>query len=97
MSKKNIRKIKRSGTEPCEVCNIVTPLQEHHLRGREVLGWNHANNKVWICPTCHDRCHLGLIVIEGWFNTSEGRQLIWHNNTDESVTGNNISPPSYSP
>ena len=97
MSRANLRKIKRSGTESCEICKTVTPLQEHHIRGREVPNFNAKNNIVWICPTCHDRCHIGLVIIEGWFNTSTGRQLLWHNKGDESITGEKISPPPYSP
>lgn len=97
MSKKNIRKIKRFGNEACEICGLKTPLQEHHLRGRDVPNCNKRGNLAWICPTCHDRTHLGFIVIEGWFNTTEGRKLLWHNREEESITGEKISPPPYSP
>ena len=97
MSKKNLRKYKRSGNSECEICEIETPLQEHHIRGREIPDYNNVNNISWICPTCHDRVHLGLIIIEGWFNTTKGRELLWHNNNEQSITGKSISPPSYSP
>lgn len=97
MSKQNLRKIKRSGCQECEICNLETPLQEHHIRGREIPNCNKEWNISWICPTCHDRVHIGLVVIEGWFNTTNGRMLLWHNKGEPSITGENISPPPYSP
>lgn len=97
MSKKNIRKNKRSGNQGCEVCTLQTPLQEHHIRGRNIPNCNKPFNIVFLCPTCHDRTHVGLTVIEGWFNSTTGRILLWHNKGEESITGNNISPPRYSP
>ncbi len=97
MSKKNLRKYKRSGNSECEICEIETPLQEHHIRGREIPDCNNVNNIAWCCPNCHDSIHLGLIIIEGWFNTTKGRELLWHNENEQSITGKSISPPSYSP
>ena len=97
MSKKNIRKYKRSGNDKCEICETKTPLQEHHIKGRDIPDYNNISNRIWCCPTCHDRIHVDLIVIEGWFNTSQGRELLWHNNDELSITGKKISPPHYSP
>jgi len=97
MSKKNLRKNKRSGNEKCEICKTETPLQEHHIRGREIPDYNNDSNIGWCCPNCHDKIHLGFIVLEGWFNTSQGRQLLWHNKNEPSITGKEISPPHYSP
>jgi uncharacterized protein YlaI len=95
MSKKNTRKSKRSGIRSCEICEVVTPLQEHHLRGRKIPNANSSFNLTWICPTCHDRTHLGLIIIEGWFSTTDGEELIWHNEGEPSITGLDIIPPKY--
>lgn len=95
MAKKNIRKINRCGEEPCTICKRKTPLEEHHLRGRDIPNANAKNNIVWICPTCHSEIHTGLIIVEGWLSTSNGRELFWHKKGEESITGQTCSPPLY--
>ena len=97
MSRRNRRKIQRSGNQPCEICGLETPLQEHHIRGRDIENANKQFNLVALCPTCHDRVHCGLIIIEGWFMTTSGNKLIYHQKGENSITGNKISPPKYSP
>jgi len=94
-SRKNIRKMMRSGTQKCPISDYVGPLVEHHINGREVRNAEGAWNKVWLSPNMHDLVHLGKIQIEGWFMTSSGRELLWHNSNDESITGTNSEPPTY--
>ncbi len=76
MSKHAFRQARRSGTSCCDVCGRTARLVEHHIHGREVKNWTGAWNVSWVCPTCHDRVHAGDVIIEGWFQTTAGRELV---------------------
>ena len=93
MAKYNIRKANRSGTRPCTICEAETALELHHMRGRDVPNAHSDHNVVWLCPTCHSECHLGWKVIEGWFKTTNGRELIWRLKDDPTITGQICTPP----
>jgi hypothetical protein len=95
MSKKAVRKSMRSGVKKCPISGYVGPLIEHHIHGREINDAESDWNKAWISPNVHDMIHQGVIIIEGWFMTSEGRTLIWRWNGDETTTGFSATPPSY--
>ena len=82
----------RSGKQICPLCDNREVLVEHHLRGREIPNAEHTSNKANICPNCHHRVHLGLVVIEGWFTTSSGRKLFWHKQGHPSLTGEEAIP-----
>jgi len=96
MSRKSLRKYFRSGNNECPTCDREAKLVRHHINGREVHRAEEAWNIAWCCPTCHDMIHEKLLVIEGWFTTTEGRELIWHHKDDEGITGEEATPPSYS-
>jgi hypothetical protein len=87
MSKANQRKYKSSGRQPCEICGECMPLEEHHLRGRDVPNPHGKWNTAMVCRNDHARIHYGMIIIEGRFNTGVEYELIWHNEGDESITG----------
>lgn len=95
MSRKNARKMMRSGCMSCPISGYTGPLVEHHIHGRDVPDAEGEWNKVWLSPNIHDAVHCGSIVIEGWFQTTSGRELIWHKAGEESVTGMDAEPPSY--
>lgn len=95
MSKSAERKSMRSGNEQCPICLRRTKLCRHHLNGREIRRSEDRWNTAWICPTCHDLVHEGDIVIEGWFMTTDGMNLIWREGGSESITGTESSPPGY--
>lgn len=71
----------------CEVCGSSDTLETHHIRpqadadkdGRVARGVhkNTASNLVSLCDTCHTKHHRGLLVIQGWVQTSAGRRLQW--------------------
>lgn len=86
------KKINRSGTWECPICNTPSLLSEHHLEGRKVKQANKASNKANICYNCHARVHNGDIIVEGWFMTSEGMKLLWHKKEEESLTGSDKKP-----
>ena len=77
----------RSGKSRCEICKEPNILQDHHILGRDVPNYNMPNNRVNICPNCHNKVHHGEIVIEGWKMTSCGRELFWHNKNEQSLSG----------
>lgn len=99
MSKKSLRKYKRSGACQCPICDRVCPLVEHHINGRRVKNANQQWNIAWICPTCHDEIHADItnkIILVGWHNTSLGRKLIWYRDGQEKEDLFEASrPPSY--
>lgn len=92
MSKKNRLKKNQSGQASCDICNTQTALVTHHIRGREIPEAEHKSNKTDVCPNCHYNIHLGNIIIEEWCNTTIGRQLIWHEKGEPSITGNDAIP-----
>ena len=82
------------------MCFEAAPLVKHHIYGREVKGFDRKSHTCWICATCHDRLHKekgekSRIVLEGWYSTTGGRLLVWHNEGEPSITGNAIDPFSY--
>jgi uncharacterized protein YlaI len=72
----------------CEICEIVTYLDSHHIESKSYSGVDAVYNKAHICPTCHRRVHMGDIVLEGKFQTTLGIKLIWHEKGEKSITGN---------
>ena len=44
MSKKTIRKMMRSGSVKCPICDCKRPLVEHHIHGRDVQDWSKSWN-----------------------------------------------------
>jgi len=90
MGKRHFRKYKRSGTDICPICLLKSPLVEHHLDGRQK-----SDLTVWICAGCHDRVHMGEVIIEGVFMTSVGKELYWHNKGNPPKIAVGHSPPVY--
>jgi DNA mismatch repair protein MutS len=78
----------------CEVCGSGSALEMHHIRPQKDGGvaLHTPGNLVCLCGSCHDRHHAGRLIIEGWADTSSGRELVWHPGTighteDEPVSG----------
>jgi hypothetical protein len=97
MSKKAVRKANRSGTLCCQICKAEVPLTEHHIFGRKIADFNGKWNRVWLCPVCHDYCHTTppRIHIEGWFETTAGRELLWHRKGESKIVNDGIEAPRY--
>jgi len=77
-----------SGTKHCAINTDYTgPLEKHHINGRKVRNAEGDWNIVYLSPDMHRMVHEGMIIIEGWFNTTSGRELIWHKKDEESITG----------
>lgn len=95
MTKKATRKAHRSGTRQCPICERICSLVEHHIHGREIRRANEAFNISWICPTCHDEVHLGEIIIEGWYKTTSGRELVWRYKNEPPKLDEGAKPHLY--
>ena len=91
--RKKIRKtINRSGNATCPICKHPEILEEHHINGRDVPNADHLSNLASICSNCHTKIHLGRIVLEGWIQTTQGKELFWHESSDDSFTGIDAKP-----
>jgi len=91
--KKKYRKIaNRTGKKLCPICSRPEILVEHHIEGREIPNPNHSSNLVDVCDNCHRKIHCGLVVIEGWLQTTSGKELFWHLDGEDSFSGNDAEP-----
>jgi hypothetical protein len=61
-------------------------LDTHHIVSRTYNGSNKQSNLTKLCPNCHRKVHSGEIIIEGWFMTSIGRQLLWRDSGEKIIT-----------
>ena len=68
----------RSGLQICPICKHQRILVEHHIAGKDIPNPNHKDNVCNICDNCHRDIHNGLIIIDGWYQTTNGRELLWH-------------------
>ena len=78
LTENSLIKIKNSKTKPCDVCEELKILVCHHIEGRKIPNFNKAFNRCYICSDCHTEVHKGLIIVEGWEQTTIGKQLLWH-------------------
>jgi len=92
MKKKHHKQRNASGQKPCDICEKVEFLEEHHINGRKIKDANLSFNIANICPNCHFKVHLGNIIIEKWTQSTTGRVLLWHNKDEESISGENATP-----
>ena len=88
----------RAGNQSCNICGATTPLVEHHIHGRNIPDWDAQYNKCMICPTCHDKTHMNPphIILENWYQTTDGLRLVWHHKGEKSITGCDAVCPKYS-
>jgi len=79
----------------CEICsetNII--LDEHHIVSVSEGGTNELSNKAHICPNCHRRVHMGMIILEGRFLTTDGYKLLYHWENESNII-ERINPAVY--
>ena len=91
--RKKIRKVMNSsGKAYCDLCSVQYLLQEHHIAGRDIPNPHHTTNIANLCPSCHFKVHHGILIIEKWMLTTEGRKLIWHAKEEQSRSGEDAKP-----
>jgi hypothetical protein len=81
-----------SGKMICPTCDKPHFLTTHHIRGRDIPDCNDESNLADICDNCHREVHEGELIIEGWFMTTNGRELIFHRKDEESFSGDDAVP-----
>lgn len=86
------RALNKTGTCPCEICNEINYLVQHHIQGRSIKRPNHPSNLANICSNCHLKVHRGEIIIEKRVMTTLGEMLLWHTNKTSSITGEDACP-----
>jgi hypothetical protein len=68
----------------------------HHIRGRDIPGWNKPWNEAWICGACHDEIHADVVIVEGWVMTTDGNILVWRRAGEPQDCMEAVKPPLYS-
>ena len=76
----------------CSICKNKA-YHKHHIISKSKGGSNDKWNLVEVCANCHMEIHLGNIILEGKFMTTNGLELIWHKKYEETITG--YSPDVY--
>jgi len=72
----------------CEICeNCFVSIDKHHIQSKSKGGSDRPSNIAHICPNHHRMVHLGLLIIEGRFNSTNGDVLVWRKYTEKSITG----------
>jgi hypothetical protein len=92
MSKKTRKLVNRSGQRECPICRTPQVLVEHHINGKDIPDAEALSNKAYVCDNCHRKIHMGRIILEGWCQTTSGKELFWHEPGDDSFTGMEATP-----
>ena len=77
LTKNSLKQLKNSKTKSCDICEQKEILECHHIHGRKIKDFNKSWNLCYICSNCHTEIHKNLINIEGWVQTTIGKQLLW--------------------
>ena len=80
---------------PCEICNNINFLVQHHIKGRSIPNANKQSNLANICSNCHLKIHKGDIIVEKRMMTTIGEILLWHTSEDTSITGDDAHPHTF--
>ena len=92
VKRKTRKAINRSDKASCCICKSIDFLHTHHINGRDIPNADHSSNLVDLCPSCHNRLHMGEIIIERWAMSSGGMILLWHKKNENGVTGEDAKP-----
>ena len=87
----------------CLICSSKKNLESHHIiwqkefnddgyhKDKIYLKKNDSSNLVSLCTKCHDKVDRNEIIIKGWIETSDGRQL------DYSIDDKQYKQSKYTP
>lgn len=70
----------------CEICGSKSH-HKHHIQSKSLGGSNKPYNIAYLCASCHAEIHIGNIVLEGKFLSTNGYVLIYHKLGEKSITG----------
>ena len=72
--------------QTCEICGSRDKLETHHIvpqsladEKKRISPGRHMNEKgnlVCLCDGCHTKHHRGLLDIQGWIQTTDGRKML---------------------
>ena len=75
-------------------CDSRSQIHSHHIIPKTHNGTNKKHNRIYVCPNCHSRIYVpgvsyGIhsvktkesIIINGWFNSTNGRVLEYINSS----------------
>lgn len=89
------RKLNATGFYPCEICEELNILVQHHIQGRTIKNPNKPSNLANICSNCHLKIHRGEIIVEKRAMTTLGEILLWHTKDNPSITGEDSHPHTF--
>lgn len=81
----------------CEICQTKKNLESHHIVPQKDFDENKSHkddisikkdmsyNLVTLCSLCHDKIDTNEIIINGWIETSNGRQLDYYLQEKEKI------------
>ena len=84
--------------DSCYICKSMEQLETHHIipqkdfnesglhKHKYHLKKNDVSNLIVLCMTCHDKVDREEIIIDGWNNTSNGKELVYAYNPVHSLT-----------
>ena len=87
----------------CLICSSKKNLESHHIiwqkefdesgyhKDKIYLKKNDLSNIVTLCSKCHDKVDKNEIIIKGWIETTDGKQL------DYSINNSNHKQTKYTP
>lgn len=70
----------------CEICKSTQQLETHHIKFQKDfdkftnIQKNNNGNLVNLCEKCHNDIHSNKLIINGWDDTSDGRELNYEYN-----------------
>ena len=75
----------------CEICKKIINTDTHHIRSLSKNGTDKLFNKCKICPNCHRLIHVGEIILEGRFTSTNCKhgstELVFRKKGEPSITG----------
>jgi predicted restriction endonuclease len=84
-----LKKLKVPFADPytCYFCGLEEPLvsirkfrevlEKHHIKERNQKGTNEVANIVPCCSSCHSLVHQGILKVDKWYDSSDGKILHW--------------------
>jgi len=79
----------------CNICKNFKHTDVHHIISKSCGGSNEKSNLTDLCPNCHRSVHCGEIIIEGKFNSTQGRRLVWRQKEQNKIIKEFLDPHTH--